>query len=444
MNMSFWKTFVVLFIVVLFIIVLWITGDCVAATKQFRLANGLRVALRPVSGASDVAVLVLYDVGELHDPPGKSGLGHLVEHIYVTAATPTTPQRTVSQFMKNYSKEIFGQRVFQWNAQTGSDYTVLAGVVPSDRLDEEVKQAAERMGKLLIEQSDLDREVPRVLREIHNMFEGFSQLAARNHARERLHPRPNGGRHGGVAEQIKQITLDDVRHHWRKYYKAGNARLVIAGNIDPTMVEKKVRQAFGNISAGNPIPPKPADLPPSFGRVKIPLVDTSNGPLVCLGYCCPNLNSKLFPTFITLVSRLQAAAVKLSSDPKVFPVFFAPLDDFGTLYVIARTTKEETPDKTVERLSKFVDEAITSKDTDIGVPSSKAQFAFLLGTMQLPDSVLCNNLYGTAFSLARQLQLGIKGEQLAKDMDHMQQESIDQCAKKYLSEDKRIVVVVEP
>jgi zinc protease len=389
---------------------------------------------------------VLYDVGELHDPPGKSGLGHLVEHVYVTAATSGTPQRTINQFAKNYSKEVFGQLVFQWNAQTGSDYTVLAGVVPPDRLDEEVKQAAERMNNLQIEQSDLNREVPRVLQEIHNMFEGFPQLAARNRARERLYPRPNGGRHGGVPDQIERIALDDVRQHWRNYYKPGNARLVIAGNIDPTTLEKEVRQAFADIPAGQPIPPTPDELPPSFGRVKVktPSVQTSSGSFVCLGYCCPPLNSNLFPAFLTLVARLQANAIKLSSDPSVFPVTFAPLDDFGTLYVIAATTKAETPDKTVERLSKFVVEAITATNVDGAAANSKEQFAFLLGTMPIPDSVLCNNVYGAAFSQARQLQLGIKGEQLGYDMDHVQQESIGQCAREYFSEANRVTVVVEP
>ena len=120
-----------------------------------------------------MAVVVLYDVGELHDPPGKSGLGHLVEHIYVTAATPSTPQRTAQQFMENYRKEIAGLVISQCNAQTGDDYTVLAGVVPPNRLEEEIKQAAQRMSQLKIEQSDLDREVPRMMEEIHNMFEGI-------------------------------------------------------------------------------------------------------------------------------------------------------------------------------------------------------------------------------------------------------------------------------
>jgi len=356
--------------------------------------------------------------------------------IYVTAATPSTPQRTVDQFMKNYAKG--------WNAQTSSDYTVLAGVVPNDRLNEEIKQAAERMSKLRIEQSDLDREVPRVLKEIHNMFDGFPKLAVHNHARERLHPRPNSGRHGGVSEQIKHITLDDVRQHWSRYYKAGNARLVIAGDIDPKAVEKEVRQAFADVPAGQPIPPKPADLPALFGRVKISLDQKPSRSLVCLGYCCPPPRSELYPAFLTLVARLQVSAMKLSSDPTEFPVAFAPLDDPDTLYVMAETKKTETTDKTVERLSAFVAEAIAAKELDSASPNSKEQFTFLLGTMQIPDSMLCNNLYGTAFSLARQLQLEIKGKQLADDLDHLRQESIDQCAKKYFGEDHRAVVVVEP
>jgi len=74
MNTSFW-----IICPVFTVTALLATGNCAAETTEFHLDNGLRVALRPVSGAADVAVLVLYDVGELHDPPGKSGLGHLVE-----------------------------------------------------------------------------------------------------------------------------------------------------------------------------------------------------------------------------------------------------------------------------------------------------------------------------------------------------------------------------
>ena len=50
-----------------------------AKVERFELDNGLTVILRPVTNSVLVACVTLFDVGELHDPPAKSGLGHLVE-----------------------------------------------------------------------------------------------------------------------------------------------------------------------------------------------------------------------------------------------------------------------------------------------------------------------------------------------------------------------------
>jgi zinc protease len=438
MKTSFWKICGVLGIAAQLA-----AGTCAAETTEFRLDNGLRVTLRPVAGASDVAVVVLYDMGELDDPPGKSGLGHLLEHIYATAATPSTPQRTATQFMENYAKEIFGQHVFQCNAQTGNDFTVLAGVVSPDRMEGELKQAAERMSLLRIEPSDLDREVPRMLREIHNMFEGVPQLALRNHARERLHPRPNGGRHGGVAEHIKQFTLKDVRQHWSNYYQAGNARLLIAGDFDPKTVEEKVRQAFRSVPAGKPLPAKPGEGAPSFGTIKIPAAQKSDGAWVCLAYRYPPPDSKLFPAFVALVACLQENAGKIMAKPMEWPVTFMPMDDFGTVYVMSKTNEGETCDQAVERWSKFVADSVHGKDLISAGPSARDRYFFLLNTKEIPDS-LQGNMYGVAFVLGREKQLGIDGRQLGIALDQLEQGAIEQCAKEYFGEDKRVTVVLEP
>ena len=55
-------------------------------TQRVELDNGLRVILRPIESANNVALVLLYDIGDVHDPPGKSGMGHFIEHVYVTAA----------------------------------------------------------------------------------------------------------------------------------------------------------------------------------------------------------------------------------------------------------------------------------------------------------------------------------------------------------------------
>jgi hypothetical protein len=55
-------------------------------SERFVLENGLTVILRPIKGSGSTALVVLYAIGNDHDPIGKSGLAHLLEHVYVTAA----------------------------------------------------------------------------------------------------------------------------------------------------------------------------------------------------------------------------------------------------------------------------------------------------------------------------------------------------------------------
>src|SRR5206468_12690228 len=118
--------------------------------------------VRPIRGTGDVALLVLYQIGGDHDPQGRSGLAHLVEHVYITAAAGAEPARTADAFFQRYRAGC--------NAQTGDRYTVFATVFPKDELEKELTEAAARMGELRIMAADLDREKRRLLDEVANMF----------------------------------------------------------------------------------------------------------------------------------------------------------------------------------------------------------------------------------------------------------------------------------
>src|SRR5262245_21424463 len=80
------------------------------SAQRFKLDNGLRVILRPAPQAKNIACVVLFDLGEANDPPGKSGLSHLTEHVYVTAAAGSRPASTAAAWMTRYAGS---------NAQTG-------------------------------------------------------------------------------------------------------------------------------------------------------------------------------------------------------------------------------------------------------------------------------------------------------------------------------------
>src|SRR5439155_7682653 len=72
--------------------------------EKFQRDNGLTVLLRPIQGARETALVVLFSIGGDQDPPDRSGLAHLIEHVYVTAAAGKEKSRTADELIKRYPK----------------------------------------------------------------------------------------------------------------------------------------------------------------------------------------------------------------------------------------------------------------------------------------------------------------------------------------------------
>ena len=248
----------------------------------YKLENGLTIMLRPVPTANEVALVVLFNLGDGHDPVGKSGRAHLLGHLYCTAAAGDTPARDAMQLQKHYAAG--------WNVQTGGDYTVFAGVVESKQFAAELKDAAARMNNLRITEADLNREVSRVLAKLRNMYDGVPSLVGLNRVRMHLQPSPQGGRFGGAPEHIETITLDELQRFWRDYYKPNNAVLAIAGGFDVTQARELIHQNFSQISPGKLPPTKPSKSEPQTGMTRSvavkPVMSDVTG-VAAIGYAAP-------------------------------------------------------------------------------------------------------------------------------------------------------------
>ena len=384
---------------------------CAAETTTFALENGLQVTLKPLATGEQVAILVVYDIGEDHDPEGRSGLAHLVEHCYVTSAAGKTKQRTAEAFMKRYPRA--------WNAQTGMRYTVIAVMVPKESLAAELEEAAARMGALEITQGDLDREIPRMRVELANMFDSYSALAVTNRAWARARPSPAGGRKGGVIEQLEALTLEDVQAWHRKHYKPGNARLVLVGPFEEVGAKTLVEKHFGPIAKGEaPVPRAPGEPMASE------LEDTGRrGGWVARAWRAPASDDDAYPAFLILARRILAAVRPRGTtgmDP--FPQF-APLDHPEVISIARRVVPEETSAEAAEAIDAWLlaiaDEPLHEQE---GLATAR-DFAFLLGTMPLPDAHVAANPYGAAFGIARCAQLGLDGSALARRLA-----AVDQAA----------------
>ncbi|MEJ8630019.1 insulinase family protein [Sphingomonas sp. I4] len=71
----------------------------------------------------------------------------------------------------------------------------------------------------------------------------------------------------GSTEDIEGATLDDVKHWFQGHYGAGNAVLVLSGDIDAATAREKITRYFGAIRPGTPIS-RPLQWTPSLTETR--------------------------------------------------------------------------------------------------------------------------------------------------------------------------------
>jgi zinc protease len=378
--------------------------------EEFRLENGLTVLLRPIAGAEDVALVTLFSIGEAHDPADACGTAHLLEHLYVTAAAGKRPARTAEDLMRSYPQ--------RWNAQTGWDYTVVATVFRKADLGRELEEAAARMGDLRIEASDLEREVPRVLVELENMYGGFLPLAAANHAANSAWSRTSRP-HGGDPGKVGSIGLEALRARLTRFYKPRNAMVVLAGAVDAA-TRASVEKEFGAMPGGEIVPPPSVppghmhfpDPPKEVRRIEVSTRLADVRPRAALSVA---LRTPVAAAWLVVASRLWKDAATVP--PMDLPVVFAPLDRPESLSLVTVVGDGETPEQALARLDAKLKKAAAPPLTDGDRRGARESLGFLLGLSQVPDAVLRMNPYGVAFGIGRRRQMGIDPAALGVALD---------------------------
>jgi len=302
------------------------------------------------------------------------------------------------------------------------------------------------MGDLRIDASDLDREKPRIFAELSNMFARMPALAARNLARERVRPTPADGRKGGVPEHVRAITLDEVRSRWQRYYKPTNAILALAGGFDPEAARSVIERHFADLPPGAPAPPAQSPGRPRLGppeQVSVRAVQPTAPAQACLAFPAPAPGSKEYAPFLVLVGRMWRAAGPQAGAGQI-TVYYTPIDDPSWVGVASSLRTGETTEEAVARLESFISVATEPELDPSEILMTKNTFGFFLRTADIPDSVLTQNPYSVAFSLARRTQLGLDPQKLTKAIDSVRAPDLRRVAKTIFAQDRRAAVVVIP
>lgn len=202
------------------------------------LKNGLKVIIYADHSTPTVSTQLWYNVGAVYDPPHKSGLSHLLEHM---DGTKNFKPREISAAIDALGGED--------NAFTSSLYVCYWVDLAKEYYETALRFGAERMTNLYIPQKKFESERAVVMEErrlgenepYDVLWEQFDLLAYK------FHPYRNPVI--GWMEDIKRIELADLMRHYRTYYQPANTICVIAGDVEVNDALSKVEKHFGKIKS---------------------------------------------------------------------------------------------------------------------------------------------------------------------------------------------------
>jgi predicted Zn-dependent peptidase len=268
---------------------------------RVHLDNGMRFLLLPRPGAPTVAFVVRFGVGGVDDPPGGSGMAHLLEHLLFTgsssigtsawaaerfyleridavadslaggvpAEAPALAVRLAALedsartfVVTNEFAEILtrnGGRCL--NATTEADATTYYVELPSNRAELWFALEADRMADPVFREFHAERAV--VLEErrlrVEDRPDGRLEEAL---LAETFRVHPYGVPVVGSEEDLRALTRAQVTAYHGRYYGPSNAVVAIVGDVDPARMETLAKRYFAALPAGQEPPPVAAVEPP--------------------------------------------------------------------------------------------------------------------------------------------------------------------------------------
>jgi len=211
---------------------------------EYKLENGLNILLLPDNRAPMIVSKLWYGVGSRDESPGETGIAHFLEHMMFKGT-------------KKYGAKVFSNLIKKnggsHNAFTSFDYTGYYEKLPSNKLELAIKLEADRMKNLKFIKKEFELERKVVLEErrtrvddnpVSYLFEKLRQKSFGSHT----YANPIIG----WEEDLKKISLTNMKSFYKRFYVPENATLVIVGNIEISKTLQIIKKYFGKIrSNGN-------------------------------------------------------------------------------------------------------------------------------------------------------------------------------------------------
>jgi predicted Zn-dependent peptidase len=206
-------------------------------TYDYVFPTGFRVVVAPDDSLPAVGVTMVFDGGSGYEPIGRSGMAHLVEHLWFRSGAEDT-QPVMDQL---------NSLGCQWNAWTSVDHVSYSTACPSQVLARLLQVEAQRLRDPMLGITANELESERAIVQQEGRVRGHIDATHPYTAIvQRIHPpeHPYGHLTIGSREDLQQVSLDDVRAFTAARYRPEHATLVITGDVTPQQAMRLIFRLF--------------------------------------------------------------------------------------------------------------------------------------------------------------------------------------------------------
>ena len=328
--------------------------------KIGKLENGLTYYIKVNKKPEQrVELRLAVNAGSICETDGQQGLAHFVEHMCFNG-TKNFPSNKIVDMLE----EMGVRPGADWNAGTSFDETLYNLKIPADNI-ESINRGFQILEdwahQVTLDDNEIDKERGVIVEEWR------LGLGAEDRMQAKFIPvLLKGSRYAdrlpiGKVDVIQIFKYDTLRSFYRSWYRPDLMAVVVVGDIDPLMIESKIKEYLGRI----PKPDKPSN------RIEYPVPENTE-PLISVvtdkeapGYSAqimfkhPKTNSITFNDYRSMLMRnlysamLNSRLLEISQKPDA-PFMYAGAD-YGSfigrsidVYSLMVAAKENQIEKSME------------------------------------------------------------------------------------------------
>lgn len=409
------------------------------------LENGLKVIVREDRRAPVVVSQVWYKVGSSYEYGGITGISHVLEHMMFKGTEKHGPGELNRIVAENGGRQ---------NAFTGYDYTAYYQIFEKDKLPVSFELEADRMRNLLIPENEFVKEIE-VVKEERRMRTEDNPHALTNErfSATAFISNPYHNPIVGWMDDLNHMNVTDLKAWYQKWYAPNNAIVVVVGDVDHDAVFELAQTHFGKLK-----PEKIAELKPQasskpLGKRELTVKAPSKLSWVVMGYNVPVVKTAenewepyALEVLAGILSGGKSARLdkELVREKQIASDADAEYDAFGrmdSLFMLEATPAlKREPEEVKQALLDQVKRLQTEKVSKVELDRVKAQV--LAADIYRQDS-----MEGKAMRIGRFEAVGLPwvlGEQIATKFKAITAEQVQAVAKKYLTEDRLTIAVLDP